>query len=222
MSVRLVALTTPIDEQMDAEQIIAYCARVSSPDNQKNHETADKLLSYCIKNGHWSVFEMAQMTVEIKTNLAIATQILRHKSFSFQMFSGRYAKSSCEFDNITARAPHPKNRQLSQDTLDDSQKQTFKNMLHQVQELTSKMYEEALNLGVAKEVARFLLPQSTMTTMYMCGNVRSWLTYFMQRLHPSTQLEHRDVAKKCFLIFKEKFPTCSVVLQQIHPELEYP
>jgi thymidylate synthase (FAD) len=211
-----------MDKSMNAEQVIAYCARVSSPDNQDNHDTAPKLLAYCIKNGHWSVFEMADMTVEIKTSLAIATQILRHKSMNFQQFSARYAKSTCEFEDTVARAPHPENRQLSQDTLTEEQKQRFKEMQQQVQDLCVATYEEALSIGVAKEVSRFLLPQSTSTVMYMKGSVRSWLTYFMQRLSPATQLEHREVAKAAYSIFLENFPVCAEALRMSYPGLEYP
>lgn len=220
MNVKFISVTAPAGD-MTAEELIAYTARVSSPENQENKGSASKLLGYCMKHGHWSVFEMADLTVEVKTSLAIATQILRHKSMSFQMFSQRYAKSNCEFEHTEARAPHPKNRQLSEDTLTDEQKEKFGELMDQVQVVASQAYEAALELGVAKEVARFCLPQCTQTTMYMKGSVRSWLTYFMQRLHPSTQLEHRCVAQAAYAVFAEQFPACAEMLRENYPNLEY-
>lgn len=222
MYAKLIAVTQPVDQEMTAEQLIAFCARVSSPENQFAHETAPKLLEYCLKNGHWSVFEMADMTVEVETSIAVSRQILRHKSLNFQEFSQRYAKVRHRYEKAIARAPHPKNRQLSLDTLSDATKIQWKNMLEQVESLASVMYDQALRMGIAKEVARFILPLSTSTTMYIKANVRSWLTYFMQRLHVSTQLEHRELAQEMFIIFEAQFPQCAQVLKTTHPDLEYP
>jgi thymidylate synthase (FAD) len=190
---------------MSAQDLIAYTARVSNPANQMNMETAPKLLAYLIKNKHWSPFEMAHMTVEIKTSRAIAQQILRHRSFSFQEFSQRYAKATA-FVNYEARRQDDKNRQNSIDDMSEADKQWFADAQTMVQDFAKNQYEEALNRGIAKEQARFLLPLSTETTLYMCGSVRSWMHYLELRCANGTQKEHKDIADGIKSLFNDTFP----------------
>ena len=204
MNVRLIH-TTP-----EAEKHIAYCARVSSP-KQDNPEY-DKLLSYCIKHKHWSIFEMASMCIEIKTTRAIAAQILRHRSFSFQEFSQRYSEAQ-NFDFTEARRQDLKNKQNSIADLSDEDQQWFYDAQSQVILLSNKLYKEALDKGVAKECARFLLPLNTETKMYMYGNIRSWIHYIEVRTDSSTQLEHREIAEECKRIFIEQFPVIAKALE---------
>ena len=201
-SVKLVTVTP------DAENIIAYCARVSNPSNQNNMATAPKLLSYCIKHGHWSVFEQASMTVEVVTSRAISSQILRHKSLNFQEWSQRYSKSQ-EFVIYPARRQDDKNRQNSLDDMSDEDKQWFEGAQKKINTLASELYEEALGRQIAKEQARFLLPLSTQTKMYITGNVRSWIHYLDVRCDVATQLEHREVANAIKAIFIKQFPVIS-------------
>ena len=183
-SVKLVSITP------DAEHQMAYCARVSSPQNQGNRDTEAKLLKYCAKHGHWSVFEHAFLTVEIETSLAIAAQLLRHRSFTFQQLSGRYAKMDTGFAKVKARRQDTKNRQNSIDDLPDDVVTWFDEAQSKIAEYSNLLYNEALQKGVAKEQARFLLPQSTMTRLYMTGNVRSWIHYLQSRCADGVQLEH--------------------------------
>jgi len=198
--------TTP-----EAEKLIAYCARVSSPQNQAN-SVASKLLSYCIRNKHWSIFEQASMTVEINTSLAIATQILRHKSFKFQQFSQRYAEADLGFEDVRARRQDTKNRQNSIDDISDEDQQWFQNSLEEVKNLSVTKYKEALSKGVAKECARFLLPQFTSTRLYMTGDIRSFIHYVEVRTDPSTQLEHRLVAEGVKQLLIQQCPTIAQAL----------
>jgi len=204
MEVKLVSITPNV------EQIISYCARVSNPNNQDNPEY-EKLLSYCIKNKHWSIFEMGNLNIEIITSRAISAQILRHKSFSFQEFSLRYSEAT-EFETYLPRRQDVKNRQNSIDDLEEGPKYWFKETQKKTQELAIKNYNQALNMGIAKECARMLLPLSTQTRLYMNGNVRSWITYIELRTDPSTQLEHREIAEECKKIFKEQLPIVSKAL----------
>jgi thymidylate synthase (FAD) len=197
MKVKLISITP------DAEKTIMYCARVSNPKNQDSENT--KLLDYCIKHGHWSVFEMAHMTVEITTSRAIAAQILRHKSFSFQEFSQRYAEAQ-EFETYNARSQDPKNRQNSIDDMSQEDKQWFFEAQVTIQEQSMILYEAALNRGIAKEQARFLLPLSTQTKLYMSGSIRSWLHYLDVRCGSGTQLEHVEIANEIKKIFIEQLP----------------
>tara|TARA_R110002051_G_scaffold203837_3_gene270133 strand:- start:523 stop:1161 length:639 start_codon:yes stop_codon:yes gene_type:complete len=208
MNVRLISLTQPYDGLMSCEDLIAYCARVSNPSNQNNTETAPNLLKYLIKHKHWSPFEMASMTLEIKTSRAIAAQILRHRSFSFQEFSQRYSEAQ-KLEPLELRKQADKNRQSSRDVFKDSQ------LSAQVRELLSKslaLYKKAIKKGVAKESARLLLPLTTETTMYMSGTVRSWVHYIDLRSKEDTQKEHRDVAESCREIFINNFPNISIAL----------
>lgn len=197
---KLIAITAPqIKDQngnpLSAEDFLVYTARVSSPHNQLNLDTGGKLLSYCIKNKHWSIFEQATATMEIETNVAIATQILRHRSFTFSQLSRRYSSDKMGFDkSLEARRQDTKNRQNSTDDLPPDVKQKFIDKLQEIEKLSETAYNWGLESGIAKECARFLLPQSLMTTMYMTGNVRSWIHYFELRCALSTQKEHRAVA----------------------------
>ena len=197
MKTKLISITP------DAEKTIMYCARVSNPKNQDSENT--KLLDYCIKHGHWSIFEMAHMTVEITTSRAIAAQILRHRSFSFQEFSQRYAEAQ-EFEIYQARSQDPKNRQNSLDDMSDYDKDWFKAAQEYIQEESIKLYKEALAKGIAKEQARFLLPLSTQTKLYMTGSIRSWMHYLDVRTGNGTQLEHMEIANEIKKIFIEQLP----------------
>lgn len=197
MQTKLISVTP------DAERTILYCARVSNPKNQDSENT--KLLDYCIKHAHWSVFEMADMLVEIETSRAIATQILRHRSFVFQEFSQRYAEvQTMEF--YEARRQDTKNRQNSVDDMSDEDKEWFKNSQESVYVNSFSLYQEALERGIAKEQARFLLPLATTTKLYMKGNLRSWITYLDLRCGNGTQLEHQEIASSIKKIFCEQFP----------------
>lgn len=216
MSVKLVSITksmidAPMTSLPTAESLIAYIARVSNPAGQMNDETAPRLLGYLIKNKHWSPFELAHMTVEIKTSRAIAQQILRHRSFSFQEFSQRYAVAT-ENEIYPARRQDVKNRQNSIDDMDDATKFWFDAAQGAVDKVSSAYYKEALAKGIAKEQARFLLPLSTSTTLYMSGSVRSWIHYIQLRADVATQLEHREIAEGVKAIFAEQFPATSEAL----------
>lgn len=204
MSVRLIAVTP------NAEHLIAYCARVSSPQNQA--APADRLLNYCIVHGHWSVFEMASMTLEIVTSRAISAQILRHRSFSFQEFSQRYAAVQ-EVLTYPARRQDDKNRQASHDDLPQDDRDWFLTAQKDVAEYAQSRYEEALCRGVAKECARFLLPMATKTVLYMHGTVRSWIHYLQARTAKGVQLEHRELALSAQDIFRENFPAITRALE---------
>lgn len=206
-----------ITKTPDAEKLIAYCARVSSPQNQQS-EKINKLLQYCMKHKHWSVFEQADMTVEITTSRAIAAQLLRHRSFCFQEFSQRYSevKDYCEY---TARRQDTENRQNSIDDLPLDTKSWFITVQEILWKQAKQYYDIAINEGIAKESARFLLPLNTSTCLYMKGNLRCWLTYLLVRLEAGTQKEHRDIAKQIWLIFSEQFPIISEAVIKTYPEI---
>lgn len=204
MNVKLISVTPK------AEELMAYCARVSSAD-QENPEY-EKLLKYCIKHGHWSVFEQATMTVEITTTRGISPQILRHRSFSFQEFSLRYAKAQ-EFEVYPGRRQDLKNRQNSIDDLDIETQTWFMQSQQLINDMASNMYEEALKKGIAKESARNLLTMGTKTKLYMTGNVRSYIHYIKTRTDETTQKEHRDIANAIKEIFKIEFPLVSKALE---------
>jgi len=200
-----------------AEDLIAFCARVSNPDNQNNTETAPKLLKFLIKHKHWSPFELASMCVEIKTSRAIAAQILRHRSFSFQEFSQRYSKAQ-ELEFFELREQAEKNRQSSKDVIDpvltkDSKSVSASLVVSQYLNEGVKLYDELIEAGVAKESARMVLPLTTETTMYMNGTVRSWVHYINLRTEENTQKEHRDIANAIKDIFVEEFPNISEALE---------
>lgn len=213
MQVRLISVTAPCFEienrPLTAEGLIAYCARVSSP----RQETPDyqKLLAYCIEHKHWSIFEMADMCVEIVTSRAIAPQILRHRSFQFQEFSQRYAKIQ-GVETYRPRRQDEKNRQNSFDNLDEATIGWFMESQEEIARLSMEKYNEALDRGVAKESARMLLPLGTQTRLYMKGSVRSWIHYLEVRTQKSTQKEHRDIAEAIKRIFHTQFPVTADAL----------
>lgn len=200
----LVSLTS------DAERIIAYCARVSNPQNQDNAEI-ESLIRYCIKNSHWSIFEQANMVIEINTSRAISAQILRHKSFSFQEFSQRYSKID-SFVIFKARRQDLKNRQNSFDDLDNEITDWFCKTQNEIWDLAYHKYLKAIEKGIAKECARAILPMNTSTRLYMNGSIRSWIHYIQIRTDKSTQLEHRIIADDCKKIFIDNFPIISKAL----------
>ena len=209
MNVSLVSITQPfLSDIKGPEDIIAYCARVSNPTNQLNIETAPKLLKFLIKHKHWSPFEMVDMTVEIKTSRAIAAQILRHRSFSFQEFSQRYSHAQV-LEKLDLRKQAEKNRQSSAEKYQNSMLQS------KVRELLAKsisLYNNLIEDGVAKECARMILPLTTETTMYMKGSIRSWVHYINLRSEENTQKEHRLIAEECRKIFNKNFPATSEAL----------
>jgi thymidylate synthase (FAD) len=208
--VKLIAISKPVGElsNLTADELCSYVARVSNPSNQMNTETAPKLLKYCAEHGHFSVFEHVSITMEIKTSRAIAAQILRHRSFTFQEFSQRYAKAT-NFVEYPARRQDLKNRQNSIDDLSEKDQAWFSWAQQQVNSIAKTLYDEALASGIAKECARFLLPLSTETTLYMTGSLRSWLHYVKLRADASTQLEHREIAEACKAVLKEHCPSVS-------------
>ena len=209
MNVELISVTP------DAEQHMAYVARVSNPKNQDNEKFAG-LLKYCIQHGHWSVFEQAHMTVEIETTRGLAAQILRHRSFTYQEFSQRYADSSLLGDTIPLpelRRQDTKNRQNSIDDVDQFVKQDFELKMQRHFIDGMKLYKEMLDVGIAKECARFVLPLATPTRLYMTGSVRSWVHYIDLRSAHGTQKEHMDVAEAIRNIFCEQFPTVAEALE---------
>ena len=178
--------------------LIAYFARVSNPSNQNNDKTADKLVKYLIDNKHWSPFEMVSICLEIHTTRDIARQILRHRSFSFQEFSQRYAIADLGFESREARLQDPKNRQNSIDTSDKELNTEWKQRQSEIVDQSRKVYHWALDNGIAKEQARAVLPEGlTRTRMYMNGTLRSWIHYIQIRSEPSTQKEHRELALGC-------------------------
>ena len=209
MNVELISVTP------DAEHHMAYVARVSNPKNQDNEKFAG-LLKYCIQHGHWSVFEQAHMTVEIETTRGLAAQILRHRSFTYQEFSQRYADSSLLGDTIPLpelRRQDTKNRQNSIDDVDQFVKQDFELKMQRHFIDGMKLYKEMLDVGIAKECARFVLPLATPTRLYMTGSVRSWVHYIDLRSAHGTQKEHMNVAEAIRNIFCEQFPTVAEALE---------
>ena len=207
MNVKLVTVTP------DAEKLMAYVARVSNPSNQDNEKFAG-LLKYCINHQHWSVFEQSSMTLEIETTRAIAAQILRHRSFTYQEFSQRYA-SSTSLGKIPVpeyRKQDTKNRQNSTDDLDPFLKQTLELQTQTLFDSATALYEQMLADGVAKECARMVLPLATPTRIYMTGSCRSWIHYINLRSAHGTQKEHMLIAEGCREVFIEQFPTVSEAL----------
>ena len=198
----------------DAEQHMAYVARVSNPKNQDNDKFAG-LLKYCIKHGHWSVFEQAFMTIEINTTRGIAAQILRHRSFTYQEFSQRYADSNLlgDIELPELRRQDDKNRQNSIDDLDPEMVEKFNRQMNTLFSSAFGLYNQMLKAGVAKECARFVLPLATPTRIYMTGSCRSWIHYINLRSAHGTQKEHMDIANGCKKIFVENFPSVSEALE---------
>ena len=199
----------------DAEKHMAYCARVSNPNNQ-NNEKFSGLLRYCVKHQHWSIFEQATMTLEINTTRGLAAQILRHRSFTFQEFSQRYADSSLLGKTIPLPALRRQDTDNRQNSIDDLDPFTIQNLEMQMQTLfdsSMALYEQMLGRGVAKECARFVLPLATPTRMYMTGSVRSWIHYIELRSANGTQKEHMDIAIGCKKIFCEQFPAVAEAME---------
>ena len=210
MTVTLVSITP------DAEQTMAYIARVSNPSNQDNEKYAG-LLKYCIKHNHWSVFEQSSMTLEIETTRAIAAQILRHRSFTYQEFSQRYAASTAlgDIDLPELRKQDLKNRQNSTDDLDSEMVEKFNKQMITLFSSSKSLYEQMLSQGVAKECARMVLPLATPTRIYMTGSCRSWIHYINLRSAHGTQKEHMEIAEGCRKVFTEQFPAVSEALEWV-------
>ena len=207
MTVKLIQITPNPEEQ------IAYIARVSNPKNQDNPDYA-KLLAYCIKHQHWSIFEQAFMTLEIETTRGLAAQILRHRSFTFQEFSQRYADTT-----LLGAIPLPElrrqdksNRQNSIDDIPEEKQKELELTIARHFASSKDLYNELIRQGIAKECARFVLPLATPTRLYMSGSVRSWIHYIDLRSAHGTQKEHMDIAEACREIFKEQLPTVSEAL----------
>jgi len=215
MNVKLISATTPETKGiLNSEDLVAYCARVSNPSNQMNMETAPKLLSFLIKHKHWSPFELVDMTLEIKTSRAIAAQILRHRSFSFQEFSQRYSVAY-EFEDIELRLQGDSNRQVGEELIpkNNSAYDELNGLIADSLSLSQHCYDSMIKNGIAKEVARMILPLTTETTMYMKGSLRSWIHYIELRTEKNTQKEHRSIAEECKNIFINKFPTIAEALK---------
>ena len=215
MNVELVSITKPeIKGIKNAEDLVSYCARVSNPSNQMNIETAPKLLKFLIKHKHWSPFELVDMCLEIKTSRAVAAQILRHRSFSFQEFSQRYSIAN-EYEDIELRLQGDKNRQVGEKLLPmgTDAYDKINELLVESLSLSQHCYETMIENGIAKEVARMILPLTTQTTIYMKGSLRSWIHYIDLRTEQNTQKEHREIAEKCKKIFVKQFPIISEALE---------
>ena len=211
MNVKLISVTP------DAEKMMGYVARVSNPSNQENPKVAG-LLKYCVKHQHWSVFEQSFMTLEIETTRGLAAQILRHRSFTFQEFSQRYADSSLLSTNIPLpelRRQDTKNRQNSIDDIDEFKVQKYQMLMQDHFRDAMALYQTMLDEGIAKECARFVLPLATPTRLYMSGSCRSWVHYIDLRSAHGTQKEHMDIAEACKNVFIEQFPTVAEALEWI-------
>lgn len=215
MSTKMNQTVNLISVTPDAEKHIAYCARVSNPNNQDN-SNIEGLIKYCIKHQHWSIFEQAFMSVEINTTRGIAAQILRHRSFTFQEFSQRYADTNLLSQHIPVpelRRQDTKNRQNSTDDLDGYLKLVLETEIQEHFAKSQQLYNRLLNQGVAKECARFVLPLATPTRLYMTGSIRSWIHYIDLRAANGTQKEHMEIAEKVKCIFTCQFPSISSALE---------
>jgi len=212
MEVKLISLTKPVDDLLmeNSEDLVAFIARVSNPENQMNHETAPRLLNYLTDHKHWSPFEMVDFTVEIKTSRAIAAQILRHRSFCFQEFSQRYSAAT-EIEPIQLRKKAVKNRQSSAEVIDEP---VINNVVKLAIDYAIQTYNKLITEGVAKEQARMVLPLATQSTLYMKGSLRSWIHYIVLRTKEDTQKEHRLIAESIKNIFNEQFPTVAEALAE--------
>jgi thymidylate synthase (FAD) len=227
--VKLIAVSVGAGELSGktGQEVISYCARVSNPNNQLNFNTAAGLLRYCIKEHHWSIFEQADMTVEINTTRGIAAQILRHRSFTFQEFSQRYADTKLLDKAIPPdlRRQDTKNRQNSIDDFGDYVKLGMQTKIQEHFDASQKLYDSLLGQGVAKESARFVLPIATPTRIYMKGSVRSWIHYLQLRTLSGTQKEHRDVAEAIRCLFCCEYPDVAEALEWVRsdtcPDCDY-
>jgi len=221
MSAKLVSYSKPASNELvdfSLLDMVAYCARVSNPENQMNMETSEKLVGYLIRNHHWSPLEMVHICIEIETTRDIARQILRHRSFSFQEFSQRYAvvDTNLGFEYRNARLQDLKNRQNSIDNISDEIKVKWNSKIREHFAKSKAIYDGMIADGIAKECARFVLPLATPTRLYMSGTVRSWIHYIELRSGHGTQKEHMNIANQCKSIFAEQFPTTSEALGWNH------
>ena len=218
MKVKLVSYSKPVLEGLDTPtDLVAYCARVSNPSNQLNSETAEKLIKYLVKHQHWSPLEMATMCLEIETTRDIARQILRHRSFSFQEFSQRYADPTKDLEFVTreARLQDPTNRQNSISGVDVMVQYEWDVRQRELLDHVKRVYKWAIDNNFAKEQARAVLPEGlTMSRMYMSGTLRSWIHYIQLRSGNGTQLEHMDIAKECAKVIAEVFPLSTQFIAQ--------
>jgi thymidylate synthase (FAD) len=217
-NVKLISITQGAGDLINktAQEVISYVARVSNPNNQLNFDTSAGLLKYCIKHEHWSIFEHAFMTLEINTTRGIAAQILRHRSFTYQEFSQRYADTNLLTGNVPIpelRRQDAKNRQNSTDDLDGYLKLVLEGEIQEHFAKSQQLYNRLLNQGVAKECARFVLPLSVPTRIYMTGSVRSWIHYINLRSSNGTQKEHMDIAEACKCVFICQFPDVAKALE---------
>lgn len=222
---KLIAITQPTvdinpDEgsphhiKLSPEDFIAYAARVSNPSNQMNTATAPKLLAYLVKAGHWSPFDMVDMVVEITTSKAIAIQMLRHWSFRFQEFSQRYAEvSELDYSHVEARRKHEGGNRQGSSCVDDGKSHVARVSCDEA----AVNYKNLTEGGIAPESARMVLPMATLSTLYVKGSVRSWMTYFWQRLDPHAQKEHRELAHQIFVIFENEFPLIAELVRTHKP-----
>lgn len=213
-SAKVVSVTQPLIEGLSPEDFICYAARVSNPANQTNTETNERLLKYLMKNKHWSPFEMVSVCLEVKTRRDIARQLLRHRSFSFQEFSQRYAEVSGDFIFSDARLQDNKNRQNSiSEGVPDELKSWWKFVQTATENNAQTFYESAIKLGIAKEVARTILPEGmTPSTLYVNGTLRSWIHYCDLRMSNGTQLEHMELAKMCWTEISKHFPIIGALI----------
>ena len=215
MRVQLISYSQPPDSSQSIQDLVAYCARVSNPANQNNTETNEKLIKYLINNSHWSPLEMVSICLEIETTRDIARQILRHRSFSFQEFSQRYAVANLGVEFKEARLQDKKNRQNSIETEDADLTQEWERRQKLVSDVTEETYQWALSSGIAKEQARAVLPEGmTVSRMYMNGTLRSWVHYIKLRTEKGTQKEHRDVAFECATVIATIFPMIMQLIEQ--------
>ena len=214
MKVKLISYSKPTEDVNsegieDAQELVAFCARVSNPSNQLNTETSEKLISYLIKNAHWSPLEMVSACLEIETTRDIARQMLRHRSFSFQEFSQRYANPVKDLEFVTreARMQDPKNRQNSIETNNSKIDEEWTNIQNEVIQTATKAYNWAIESGIAKEQARSVLPEgNTVSRLYMNGTLRSWIHYIQLRAANGTQKEHMEIAIACAEVIHKIFP----------------
>lgn len=216
--VSLVSVTEPAEDLKSlgvntAEELIVYIARVSNPSNQTNKETAPRLLRYLVTHKHWSPFEHVSVTMRIKTSRAIAAQILRHRSFTFQEFSQRYSQA-LDYEPIEFRKQGKTNRQVGDESVQLTPPQA--SIVEQAQSACRLAYDKLLDAGIAKECARMVLPLNTSTTIYMTGTLRSWIHYIQLRNTPETQKEHRDIAFEAVKILHKKFPNTFKVLNDLY------
>lgn len=218
MKVKLVSYSKPVLEGLDTPtDLVAYCARVSNPSNQLNSETAEKLIKYLVKHQHWSPLEMATMCLEIETTRDIARQILRHRSFSFQEFSQRYADPTKDLEFVTreARLQDPTNRQNSISGVDVMVQYEWDVRQRELLDHVKRVYKWAIDNNFAKEQARAVLPEGlTMSRMYMSGTLRSWIHYIQLRSDNGTQKEHMEIAKECAKVIAEVFPLSTQLITE--------